>query len=81
MINRLLLVASTNEQLEKLVSTGRLTRGLVSRFVAGTTLQEAIAVTRELQAEMFASDRRAIATALDALRDTADWTYPYMGGS
>ena len=40
-----------------------------------------IAVTRELQAEMFASDRRAIGTALDALRDTADWTYPYMGGS
>ena len=38
MIKRLLLVASTNKRLEKLVSTSRLTRGLVSRFVAGTTL-------------------------------------------
>ena len=39
MIKRLLLVASTNKRLEKLVSTNPLTRGLVSRFVAGTTLR------------------------------------------
>ena len=65
MIKRLLLVASTNKRLEKLVSTSRLTRGLVSRFVAGTTLQEAITVTRELRAE-------GIDVSLDLLGETVD---------
>jgi proline dehydrogenase len=65
MIKRLLLVASTNKRLEKLVSTSRLTRGLVSRFVAGTTLEEAISVTRELQA-------RNIDVSLDLLGETVD---------
>jgi proline dehydrogenase len=65
MIKRLLLVASTDKRLEKLVSTSRLTRGLVSRFVAGTTLAEAIAVTRELQA-------RNIDVSLDLLGETVD---------
>ena len=65
MIKRLLLVASTNKRLEKLVTTSRLTRGLVSRFVAGTTLQEAIAVTRELQAQK-------IDVSLDLLGETVD---------
>jgi proline dehydrogenase len=65
MIKRLLLVASTNKRLEKLVSTSRLTRGLVGRFVAGTTLDEAIAVTHELRA-------RNIDVSLDLLGETVD---------
>jgi proline dehydrogenase len=65
MIKRLLLVASTNKRLEKLVSTNQLTRGLVSRYVAGTTLQEAIAVTRELQ-------EQGIDVSLDLLGETVD---------
>jgi proline dehydrogenase len=65
MIKRLLLVASTNKRLEKVVSTSRLTRGLVSRFVAGTALQEAIEVTRDLQA-------RNIDVSLDLLGETVD---------
>jgi proline dehydrogenase len=65
MIKRLLLVASTNKRLEKLVSISRPTRGLVSRFVAGTTLQEAITVTRELRAE-------GIDVSLDLLGETVD---------
>ena len=65
MIKRLLLVASTNKRLEKLVSTSRLTRGVVGRFVAGTTLDEAIAVTRELKA-------RNIDVSLDLLGETVD---------
>jgi proline dehydrogenase len=65
MIKRLLLVASTNKRLERLVSTNQLTRGLVSRYVAGTTLQEAIAVTRELQAQN-------IDVSLDLLGETVD---------
>ena len=50
MIKQLLLAASTNKRLERIGSTNRLTRNLVSRFVAGTTLEEAIEVTKELNA-------------------------------
>jgi acyl-CoA reductase-like NAD-dependent aldehyde dehydrogenase len=46
------------------VTTSRLTRGLVGRFVAGTTLQEAVAVTRELQARRPA--QHDVASKLDA---------------
>lgn len=65
MIKRLLLVASTNRRLEKLMSTSPLARGLVSRYVAGDTLQEAIAVTRELRAH-------GIDVSLDLLGETVD---------
>ena len=51
MIKKLLLVAATNKRLERIVSTNPLTRDLVRRFVAGTTLEEAIAVTRQLNAQ------------------------------
>jgi hypothetical protein len=46
MLKRLLLIASSNKRLETPASTNRRTRKLVGRFVAGTTLQEAIEVTR-----------------------------------
>ena len=65
MIKKLLLVAATNKRLERVVSTNRFTRGLVSRFVAGTTLEEAIAVTRELNAHR-------IDVSLDLLGETVE---------
>lgn len=65
MLKRLLLVASTNRRLERMVGSSPLTRGIVRRFVAGTTLQDAVEVTRELQA-------RGIDVSLDLLGETVD---------
>jgi len=48
MPNRLLLLASENKRLERLASTNRLTQPIVQRYVAGTTLTEALQVTEEL---------------------------------
>lgn len=65
MLKKLLLAASTNRRLERLVSTSPLTRDLVRRFVAGTTLDEAVAVTRELNAQH-------IDVSLDLLGETVE---------
>jgi proline dehydrogenase len=78
MIKRLLLVASTNKRLEKLVSTSRLTRGLVSRFVAGTTLEDAIAVTRQLQAEGIDVSLDLLGETVDDLAESATATKAYI---
>lgn len=48
MPNRLLLAASENKTLEGVASSSRLTRPIVQRYVAGTTLDEALAVTEQL---------------------------------
>ena len=65
MLKRLLLVAANNKRLERLVSTNPRMRKLVSRFVAGTTLEEAIEVTKEL-------DARGIDVSLDLLGETVE---------
>ena len=65
MIKKLLLVAATNKRLERIVSTNRLTRDLVRRFVAGTTLDEAVAVTTQLNAQR-------IDVSLDLLGETVE---------
>ena len=65
MIKKLLLAASTNRRLERTVSTNRLTRDLVRRFVAGNTLDEAIAATRELNGH-------GIDVSLDLLGETVE---------
>jgi proline dehydrogenase len=78
MIKRLLLVASTNKRLEKLVRTSRLTRGLVSRFVAGTTLQDAIDVTRELQAQKIDVSLDLLGETVDDLAESAIATKAYI---
>jgi proline dehydrogenase len=65
MIKKLLLVAATNKRLERIVSTNPLTRDLVRRFVAGTTLEEAIAVTLQLNAQR-------IDVSLDLLGETVE---------
>ena len=49
MISRLLLAASENKKLEDLVSRTGLARAPVRRYVAGTTLDQAIAVTAALK--------------------------------
>lgn len=48
MPNRLLLAAAESRRLERVASTSRLTRPIVARYVAGTTLVEALEVTEEL---------------------------------
>lgn len=63
MLKRLLLIAADSKRLEGMVRTNRLSRSLVDRFVAGTTLDEAIAATRALNA-------RGIDVSLDLLGET-----------
>jgi proline dehydrogenase len=48
MLRRALLAASASESVRHLVTTGPLTRGVVARFVAGDTADDALAVTRRL---------------------------------
>jgi len=48
MPNRLLLIASENKSLERIANKSRLAQPLVQRYVAGTRLDDALAVTREL---------------------------------
>lgn len=63
MPNRLLLIASENKSLERVVSTNRLTQPIVSRYVAGTSLDDALAVTAEL-------NRSGIDVTLDLLGES-----------
>jgi proline dehydrogenase len=65
MLKRLLLVAANNKRLERLIGTNPLTRKLVSRFVASTTLAEAVQATKELNA-------RHIDVSLDLLGETVE---------
>jgi proline dehydrogenase len=65
MLKRLLLLAADNQRLERLVATNPRTRKLVSRFVAGTTLAEAVSATKELNA-------RHIDVSLDLLGETVE---------
>jgi proline dehydrogenase len=48
MLRSAILAAARNESLKHLVSTAPLSRGLVHRYVAGSTSQDAVRVTREL---------------------------------
>lgn len=63
MIKNLLLKAANNKRLEHLAGNSRLSRDLVQRFVAGTTLDEAIAATRAL-------NEQGIDVSLDLLGET-----------
>ena len=63
MIRKVLLVAADNKRLEELVSRNRFTSAVVSRYVAGTTLDQAIAVAQELNA-------KGIDVSLDLLGET-----------
>ena len=48
MLRRALLAASASERTRRLVTTTPLTRGVVARFVAGDTADDALATTRSL---------------------------------
>lgn len=50
MPNKLLLLASENKKLGRIVTKSKLTRPIVQRYVAGTTLAEALDATEELNA-------------------------------
>jgi proline dehydrogenase len=63
MPNRLLLIASENKRLERIVSTNRLTQPIVQRYVAGTRLEDALNVTGEL-------NRAGIDVSLDLLGES-----------
>jgi proline dehydrogenase len=78
MLKRLLLVASTNKRLERLVSSSPLTRGLVGRYVAGTTLEEAIAVTRDLKAQHIDVSLDLLGETVDDLAESAIATKAYI---
>jgi proline dehydrogenase len=64
-LKRLLLLAADNKRMENLVGTNPRTRKLVSRFVAGTTLQDAVRATKEMNA-------RGIDVSFDLLGETVE---------
>ena len=63
MIKKPLLLAANSKRLEQIVSANRHTNLLVSRYVAGTTLDHAIAATKDLNA-------KGIDVSLDLLGET-----------
>jgi proline dehydrogenase len=65
MPNRLLLLASESNRLESLIATNPRTKKLVRRFVAGTTLADAVQATKELNA-------RRIDVTFDLLGETVE---------
>ena len=48
MLRRALLAASASDQVRRIITTAPLTRGVVARFVAGDTADDALATTRRL---------------------------------
>ncbi|MFL5981719.1 MAG: proline dehydrogenase, partial [Gaiellaceae bacterium] len=50
MFTKAWLWASSKPRIEKLVTEGRLTRNVVSRFVAGAELEDAVRVIKDLNA-------------------------------
>ncbi len=48
MLRRVLLAASASEQVRRIVTTAPVSRGVVARFVAGDSADDALAVTRRL---------------------------------
>jgi len=63
MISALLLRAANSRRLERLATGNPLSRSLVQRYVAGTTLEEAIAVAKSLQS-------RRLQVSLDLLGES-----------
>jgi proline dehydrogenase len=78
MINKLLLSAGTNRRLEELVSHSALTRGVVRRYVAGTTIAEAIAVAQQLNRENIDVSLDLLGETVDSLDESAVATAAYV---
>ena len=78
MIKKLLLAASTNRRLERIVSTNPRTRDLVGRGVSGTTLNDAIAVTKELNAQRIDVSLDLLGETVEDLRESEAATTAYI---
>lgn len=65
MISRLLQKAADNKKLEKAVTANKLSRGLVHRYVGGTTLDEALEAAKKLRSD-------GIDVSLDLLGEQVD---------
>jgi proline dehydrogenase len=78
MIRKLLLLAAESKRLEHQVSRNPLMRGLVSRYVAGTTLNEAIEVARTLNAKGIDASLDLLGEAVSELQESAAATNAYM---
>ena len=78
MLKRLLLIAANNKRLERLVSTNPRMRTLVSRFVAGTTLQQAIEVTKELKGRRIDVSLDLLGETVGDLSESAEATEAYI---
>jgi proline dehydrogenase len=78
MIKKLLLLAAENKRLEALVSRNPLTKSLVSRYVAGTTLDDAIAVAQALNAKGIDVSLDLLGETVSELRESAAATNAYV---
>lgn len=78
MLSRLLLVASESEKLGTTVSRSPLTRGLVSRFVAGTTLDDAMVVTDRLRQQGLEVSLDLLGESVTDLADADRATQEYI---
>ncbi|QKZ17149.1 proline dehydrogenase family protein [Streptomyces chartreusis] len=77
-ISHVLLRAAQNKKLENLVSGHPLTRGLVSRYVAGVTCEEAILVARQLKGEGINVSLDLLGEQVDDLAESAAATDHYI---
>src|SRR5680860_665235 len=64
-VRRTVLTVADNGMVSRFFRSNRLTRGLVSRFVAGESLEEAMLAAHDL-------DSRSITTTLDLLGENVD---------
>ncbi|MXP19794.1 proline dehydrogenase [Gordonia sp. HNM0687] len=78
MIKKALLLAADSKRLERIIGRSRLTKPLVSRYVAGTTLDEAVAATRELNAKGIDVSLDLLGETVSDLRESADATAAYV---
>ncbi|MGW0734744.1 proline dehydrogenase family protein [Streptomyces sp. NPDC002851] len=77
-MSHLLLRAAQNKKLESLVSGHPLTRGLVSRFVAGVTCDEAIRVAKQMQREGIDVSLDLLGEQVEDLAESARATDQYI---
>ncbi len=78
MIKKSLLVAANSKRIEQMVSGNRHTSLLVSRYVAGTTLDHAIAATKDLNVKGIGVSLDLLGEAVRELAESAVATQAYV---
>ncbi|WP_432535130.1 proline dehydrogenase family protein [Kineococcus arenarius] len=78
MISALLLRAAENRRLERLATGNPLSRGIVQRYVAGTTLAEAIAVAQQAQRKNMQVSLDLLGESVQDLAEAATATEEYV---